>query len=83
MSNSDRPTDLIDKLAVTPTSRRSFLKAASLGAVSVAGVGTMVACGKAGETGAAAVKQAGAVAAANAVTPAVSARAAADAMDAI
>ena len=83
MSNSDRPTDLLDTLAVTPTSRRSFLKAASLGAVSVAGVGTIVACGKAGETGAAAVKQAGAVATANAMTPAMSALAAADAMDAM
>ncbi len=83
MSNSDRPIDLLDTLAVTPTSRRSFLKAASLGAVSVAGVGTMVACGKAGETGAAAVKQAGAVATASAMTPAMSALAAADAMDAM
>ncbi len=84
MSNADRSDDLLDTLTIAPTSRRSFLKAASLGAVSVAGAGALVACGKAAESGAvAAVKQAGTVATANAATPAMSARAAADAMDAM
>ena len=50
MSNHRRPSDMIDTLATTPTSRRAFLRTASLGAAGAVGAGALVACGANTET---------------------------------
>ncbi len=50
MANHRRPSDMIDTLATAPTSRRAFLRTASLGAAGAVGAGALVACGANSET---------------------------------
>ena len=82
MSNHRQPPDMLDTLATAPTSRRAFLRTASLGA---AGAGALVACGGSTESKAPAVanQASGATTATGGKATAAPAVSAAETMDAM